>query len=76
MTDDPDNLTLRYLRRLDEKIDRIGDQLADLTTDVRGLKTHIAGFMQNEVSQDGAIASIRQRLERIERRPELTEPRP
>jgi hypothetical protein len=73
MTDDPDSLTLRYLRRLDEKIDRIGDNLADLTTDVRSLKTHMAGFMQNEVGQDGAIASIRLRLDPIERRLELTE---
>lgn len=73
MTDDPENLTLRYLRRLDDKIDRLGDQLSDLTSEVRGIKTHMAGFMQTEVAQDGQIASIKDRLNRIERRLDLTE---
>ena len=68
MSEEPDSLTLRYLRRLDEKIDRLGDQLSDLSTDVRGIKTHMAGFMQNEVVQDHSMASIKQRLDRIERR--------
>jgi hypothetical protein len=32
MNDDgPDNLVLRYLRRIDEKVDRLGDRLDDLT---------------------------------------------
>ena len=71
MTDEPDSLTLRFLRRLDEKIDRIGDQLSDLSMEVRGMKTHMAGFMQSEVAQDHALASISQRLDRIERRLDL-----
>lgn len=76
MSDEPDNLTLRYLRRLDEKMDRLADQVSDLSADVRGIKSHMAGFMQNEVAQDGALASIKQRLDRIERRLDLQEPRP
>ncbi len=76
MTDEPDSLTLRSLRRLDETIDRLTDQVTDLSADVRGIKSHMAGFMQNEVAQDGALASIKQRLDRIERRLDLQEPRP
>jgi D-serine deaminase-like pyridoxal phosphate-dependent protein len=76
VTDEPDSLTLRYLRRLDEKIDRLTDQVTDLSADVRGIKSHMAGFMQNEVAQDGAIASIKQWLDRIERRLDLQETRP
>lgn len=76
MTDEPDSLTLRYLRRLDEKIDKLTDSVHDLSADVRGIKSHMAGFMQNEVAQDGALASIKERLDRIERRLDLQESRP
>ncbi|EYD77795.1 hypothetical protein Rumeso_00522 [Rubellimicrobium mesophilum DSM 19309] len=75
MTDEPDSLTLRYLPRLDEKMDRPGDQVSDLSAEIRAIKSHMAGFMQNEVAQDGAIATIRQRLDRIERRLDLQETR-
>ena len=73
MAEDPDNITLRYLRRLDEKTDRMADALADMAVDIRSMKTHMAGFMQNEVVHDSAIASIRDRLSRVERRLDLTE---
>ena len=72
MSVEPDSLSLRYLRRLDEKSDRV----AGLSADVRGIKSHMAGFMQNEVAQDGSVASMRQRLDRVERRLDLQEPRP
>ena len=73
MTDEPDSITLRYLRRLDEKLDRLGDQVTDLSAEVRGIKTHMAGFMQHEVATDGAMAGLRERLTRVERRLVLTE---
>ena len=76
MSDEPDSLTLRFLRRFDEKIDRLTVQVTDLSADVRGITSHMAGFMQNEVAQDGALASIKHRLDRIERRLDLQEPRP
>ena len=73
MAEEPDNITLRYLRRLDEKTDRMADAIADMAVDIRSIKTHMAGFMQNEVVHDSAIASIRDRLARVERRLDLTE---
>ncbi len=76
MTDEPDNLTLRDLRRPGERMDRLADAVSDLSADVRGMKSHMAGFMQNEVVQDGAPASVKVRLGRIERRLDLQEPRP
>ena len=56
MSDDPDNHTLRYLRRLDEKIDRLGASIGDVAVDVRSIKTHTAGFIRNEIdlSEGGA----------------------
>ncbi len=73
MAEEPDNIMLRYLRRLDEKTDRMADAIADMAVDIRSMKTHMAGFMQNEVVHDSAIASIRDRLSRLERRLDLTE---
>lgn len=40
---------------------------------MRGIKGHMAAFMQSEGAQDGAIASIDAKTERIERRPGLSE---
>jgi hypothetical protein len=68
MADASDKVTLRYLRRIDEKVDRLADIVSDLAADARGIKTPMAGFMQNEVAQGGARASIKARLDRIERR--------
>jgi len=76
MTEEPDNLTLRYLRRLDEKSEWLGDQLSDLVTDVRSIKTHMAGLMQNEIAQDGVLASMKEGLSRIETRLDLREDHP
>ena len=52
---------------------KVADDIADLKTDMRGVKGHMAAFMQSEVAQDGTLASIQSRLERIERRLELHE---
>jgi hypothetical protein len=73
MAEEPDNITLRQLRRMDEKLDRLADTMSDMAVDIRSMKTHMAGFMQNEVVHDTAIASIRDRLSRVERRLDLTE---
>ena len=72
MSDEPDNVTLRYLRRLDEKVDRLTDAVLEISTEMRGLKTHMAGFMQNEIAQDSAMASVKARLDRIERRLDIS----
>lgn len=71
MTDEPENLTLRYLRKLDEKSDRHDERLNEITAELRSIKTHIAAFMQAELAQDGSIASILTRLDKIERRLDL-----
>ena len=73
MTDEPENMTLRYMRCMDEKLDRLAEAVSDLASEVRGIKTHMAGFMQHEVASDSAVASIKDRLSRIERRLDLQE---
>ena len=73
MTDEPDNIVLRYLRRLDERTERIEDGQKDMAADIRILKGHMAAFMESEIRQDGAIATMQTRLERIEKRLDLVD---
>lgn len=73
----PENVTnellLETLKAIQGKLSDMSGDLHDLKSDMRGLKGHMAAFMHSEVAQDGAIASIQAKIERIERRLELAE---
>lgn len=71
MTDEPDSLALRYLRKLDEKVDRLDERQREANAELRSIKTHMSAFLQSELAQDGSIASIPSRLDKIERRLDL-----
>jgi hypothetical protein len=71
MVDEPDSIVLRYLRKLDEKMDKLDFRQSEMTTELRSLKTHMSAFMQTELSHDSSIASILLRLDKIERRLDL-----
>ncbi len=73
MSDDPDNLPLRYLRRLDEKVDGLKAGIAELKADNLATKNMMAGFFHGEIAQDSAIGTIKERLDRVERRLDLNE---
>ncbi|MFV0382614.1 hypothetical protein [Paracoccus sp. (in: a-proteobacteria)] len=66
-------LILEHLKAIQAKLSEMSGDLHDLKTDLRGVKGHMASFMQSEVAQDGAIAALQERLDRIERRLELRE---
>ena len=64
MSDEPDNLILRYLRRLDAKLDRVIDDLRDLSRQV--------GVPTDRLSNiDVRLERTEIRLGRIERRLDL-----
>ena len=72
MSDNVTNqLLLEHLEAIQSKLSSMANDINDLKADMRGLKSHMAGFMQSEVAQDSAIATMQTRLERIERRLEL-----
>jgi hypothetical protein len=50
-------LLLETLKAIQAKLTDVAGDITDLKTDMRGLKGHIAAFMQSEIAQDGAIAS-------------------
>lgn len=60
------SLVLRYLRAIDEKVDRVAG-------DVREIKTRVGLLEQQYASVSSRIDRIEGRLERIERRLELVD---
>lgn len=65
MVDQPENLMLVYLRRIDEKVDR-------LTDDVRELRARVGGVEQGVAQLSVRVDRLTDRVERIERRLELS----
>ncbi|MDP3552695.1 hypothetical protein [Methylocystis sp.] len=61
-------LLLETLKAIQAKLSDVAGDIVDLKADIRGLKGHLAAFMQSEIAQDGAIASIQLKIERIEQR--------
>ena len=68
VTDAPDNLILVYLRRMDEKLDRLVDSVADLGRRVTSLETKVALLHGDFAAQSERIDRVELRLSRIERR--------
>ena len=73
----PDTVTnellLEHMKAIQTKLAAMASDITELKTDMRGIKSHMAGFMQSEVAQDNAIASLQSRLDRIERRLDLAD---
>ena len=63
MSDQPDNILLIYLRRLDQ-----GQQ------DMRDLKLLMTNLEENMAGMNRRLDRVEQRLDRIERRLDLVEP--
>ena len=66
MADEPENLVLRYLRRIDDTLDRVVD-------DVRELKIRMTAVVENLASLNRRFDRLEARGDRIEHRLELTE---
>jgi hypothetical protein len=66
MADEPENLTLRYLRSIDQKVDR-------LVEDVRDLKVRMTGVEEGLVGVNRRLDRVEDRLDRIETRLELVD---
>ena len=66
MADDPDNIVLVYLRRLDEKVDRIVDEMLDVKVRLTAVGEGLAGVNRR-------LDRLEIRVERIERRLDLVD---
>jgi len=66
MAQEPDNIVLVYLRRIDQKLDRLIEDVSDLKTRMTAVEEAIVGIHRR-------IDRLEMRVERIERRLDLTE---
>ena len=71
MSEEPDNLVLVYLRRIDGKIDRLTDDVQDLKHRVTSLEGQVASIRGDMAAMSLRIDRIETRLDRIERRLDL-----
>lgn len=66
MMPEPDNLVPIYLRRIDEKVDRVIDDVDDLRLRVTNVEEGQAGIHRR-------LGRVEMRLDRVERRLDLVE---
>ncbi|MFZ5739332.1 hypothetical protein BJ123_10136 [Rhodopseudomonas thermotolerans] len=66
MADEPDNLVLTYLRRMDAKLDRVIDDVHDLKVRMTGVEEGLAGVNRR-------LDRLEVRVDRIERRLDLAD---
>ena len=67
MSEEPDSLVLRYLRRIDDKLDRLVDDVADPKARMTSVEEGLVGVHRR---QD----RLELRIDRIEKRLDLVEP--
>ena len=73
MADEPDNLVLQLLRRLDVKLDRVIDDVADLKLRMTNMEERMAQVELSIAGVNRRIDRIEARLDRIERRLDLVD---
>ena len=66
MAEEPDNIVLVYLRRIDEKVDRLTDEVRDLKVRATNVEEGLAGVHRR-------LDRIEDRVERVERRLDLND---
>ena len=72
MAENVENLVPTYLRRIDEKVDRLIGDVQDLKHRVTSLELQVSHLHADFAGQSARIERIDGRLDRIERRLELT----
>jgi len=68
MVDEPDNLVLVYLRRLDEKFDRLAEDIGEMKIRMTAAVEKLAGINRRLDRTIGSLKRIEHRLERIDTR--------
>ena len=66
MAGEPENIVLQYLRRFDEKLDRVVDEML-------GVKVRLTSVEEGLAGVNRRLDRLESRVERIERRLDLVE---
>ena len=68
MIDESDNLVLVYLRRLDEKFDRLAEDIGEMKIRMTAVVEKLAGINRRLDRTIGSLKRIEHRLDRIDTR--------
>lgn len=68
-----ENVVLEHLKRFSAQMSRLQEGQEAMAADIRAIKQHMAAFMTSEFHQDADLASLKLRVERIERRLDLVD---
>ena len=71
MTTETDSMVLTLLRRMDAKLDRVVEDMADVKTRITSLEAQVAQLHLDFAGQSARIDRIEKRLDRIDRRLDL-----
>ena len=71
MADEPDNMILVLLRRMDTKLDRVIEDVQDLKIRVTSVEERLAGVELGIAGTHRRLDRIEVRVERVERRLDL-----
>ena len=70
---EPENLVLEHLRATRAEMGKMADYMHTLSVEMTAIRQHLAGVVTLQNHDHGDIAALKHRLDRIERRLELTE---
>jgi len=74
MTDNVTNeLILKNIQALRSDVKAVQSEMSEMRGEVRSMKSHIMGLVQSDLTRDSESASIKSRLDRIEKRLELSD---
>ena len=77
MAGTPNNVTnellLEHLKAIQAKLQDQGDRLSRIEAELRAVKAHMAALVQSDLNRDADYASLVLRIERIERRLEISD---
>lgn len=73
MADEPDSLTLRYLRSIDTKVDALQGDMREVKTRIGRLETGMADLQVQLAEHSVRFDRISARLDRIEKRLDLVD---
>jgi predicted nucleic acid-binding Zn-ribbon protein len=73
VTDNIENLTLKFMRRLDTRLDRLENDIGDIKLRVTATEEHLASIMMSMAGVNSRMDKIDERLAHVERRLDLTD---
>jgi hypothetical protein len=70
---EPDNIILEHLRAIRGDIARMADGMQTMSAEMTAMRQHLSGVVTIQEHDHGDIASIKIRLDRIEKRLQLAD---